>query len=92
MGEIIKDEKQITGIEKMNLYLTDEEIIKEDQELFYKKGIKEGIKQGIEQGIVKNKEEMIINMNRENISIEIIAKCTGLQVNEVKKIITEMDK
>ena len=75
MGEIINEAKQIAGIEKMNLYLTDEEMLKMDQEEYYQKGIKEG------------KREIIINMNNRSIPIETIAECVNLQVDEIKKII-----
>ena len=83
MSEIIDEAKQIAGVEKMNLYLSDEELLKLDQEEYYQKGIKEGIKEGIEQ----NRKEMIINLYANNVSIETISKSTNLSIKEIKKII-----
>ena len=50
-------------------------------------GICQGIEQGIEQGIASNKKEMVINMYKEEISLETISKCTNLNLEEVNKII-----
>ena len=75
MSEIIDEAKQIAGIEKMNLYLTDEEILKLDQEDYYKKGVTEA------------KREMIINMYNDKLPIETIAKYSNLTISEVNDII-----
>ena len=91
MEEIIKEAKEIAGIEKMNLYLTDEELMKQDQEFYFKKGKQEGIElgkqEGIELGKQENKIEMIINMFNDNVSLDTIAKYSNLSIDEVKKII-----
>ena len=77
MEEIIKEAKEIAGIEKMNLYLTDEELMKQDQEFYFKKGKQE------------NKIEMIINLYHNRVSVETIAKSANLSIDEVKKIISK---
>ena len=85
MEEIIKEAKEIAGIEKMNLYLTDEELMKQDQEFYFKKGKEEGI----ELGKQENKIEMIINLYHNRVSVETIAKSANLSIDEVKKIISK---
>ena len=45
MKEVIKGAKEIAGIEKMNLYLTDEEMMQQDEEFFRKEGREEGRKE-----------------------------------------------
>ena len=93
MSEIMEEAKQIAGVEKMNLYLSDEELLKLDQEEYYQKGIKEGIKEGIEQGIKEgieqNRCEMIINMYKDKMPIETIAKYSNLSIKEIKNIIDQ---
>ena len=84
MGEIIDEAKQIAGIEKMNLYLTDEEILKLDQAEYYKKGMKEGIEM--------TKKETVINLYHNNISIDIIAKSVNLTTSKVKAILSDIEK
>ena len=81
MGEIIDEAKQIAGIEKMNLYLTDEEMLKIDQEDYYKKGIQEGIEQ--------TKRDMIINLYNNSVHVDVIAKAANLSQDEVKTIINK---
>ena len=80
MKEIINEAKQIAGIEKMNLYLTDEEMMKQDEEFFRKEGRAEGRKE--------EKREMIINLYNNGVSLDIISKSSGLSIDEVKKIIS----
>ena len=77
MGEIIDEAKQIAGIEKMNLYLTDEELLKMDQEDYYKKGVEQ------------TKRDMIINFYNNGVQINIIAKAANLSQDEVKTIINK---
>ena len=83
----------MAGIEKMNLYLTDEELMKQDQEFYFKKGKQEGIElgkqEGIELGKQENKIEMIINLYYNRVSVETIAKSANLSIDEVKKIISK---
>ena len=51
MKKIVDEAKKIAGIEKMHLYLTDEEMRKQDEEYYYNKGVTDGIEKGIQQGI-----------------------------------------
>ena len=50
-------------------------------------GIKEGKKEGIIEGILKNKKDMVINLNNNGVSTDIISKSTGLSIDEVNDII-----
>ena len=54
-----------------------------------KEGITEGIQQGISQGEYKKAIETAKNMLINNISIEIIADCTGLTVQTIKNLQSE---
>ena len=45
-----------------------------------------GIKKGIERGINKTKTELIRNMLKENLPIDLISKITGLSQQKIKKI------
>ncbi len=61
----------------------------------YQLGIEEGIEKGREEGIEKGREEGIekgilttaLNMHKEGFAIEIIAKVTGLSVEELMKVL-----
>ena len=77
MKEIIDEAKQISGIQKMNLYLTDEQMLKNDQ-AYYK-----------ELGREENMREIIINMFNDKMPLDLIAKYTKLSLGKVKKIINE---
>ena len=48
-----------------------------------------GLKQGIEKGIQENKREIVLNMFNNNLSLEMIANCTNLTLEEIEKIIKE---
>ena len=73
----IDEVKQISGIEKMNLYLTDEEMMKNDQ-AYYK-----------ELGREEKEREMIINLYNNGVSLDIISKSLELTIKEIEKIIKE---
>ncbi len=45
--------------------------------------------EGIQQGILKNKREIVIELNKKNMDLEMIAEVTKLSLDEVKKIIEE---
>ena len=50
-------------------------------------GLKVGKEEGIIEGILKNKKDMVINLNNNGVSIDIISKSTGLSKEEIQKII-----
>ena len=85
MKEIVDEAKKIAGREKAFLYLTDEELFKQDQEYYYSKGLKEGIKEGIEQ----NKKDVILKMIKKEIPLETISDIVNLSADEIQKMISD---
>ena len=63
-----------------------QEILQKREEKGIKKGIKEGIKEGIEEGIKKGKTETAIQLLKEGLDTEFIAKVTGLSKKEIDKL------
>ena len=51
-----------------------------------KKGIRKGIQQGIEQGAQQEKIDIAKNMLKDNVSLEMIEKYTGLSLEDIKKL------
>ena len=78
MKKIVDEAKKIAGIEKMHLYLTDEEMRKQDEEYYYNKGVEQGIIQTIK------------NMLRKKVSIEDIANYTGKSIEDINMIINNL--
>ena len=64
--------------------------IKEGLEEGKKKGLEEGKKKGLEEGKKKGLEEGKIEVAKkllkENISVDVISKCTGLSNNQIKEL------
>ena len=56
---------------------------------YYNAGVLEGIERGIERGITSNRNEMVMNMHKENIPIETISKCANITLDEVMEIINQ---
>ncbi len=81
MEQVIKNAKEISGKDKIPLYLSESEIRRLDRE--------EAVQEGYDTGIIEKQNEMIINMYKNNISLDIISKVSGLTIEEVKKIIDE---
>ena len=50
------------------------------------KGIKKGIEKGIEKGEKKRNKEIALNLLTYNTPIDVIAKSTGLSIDEIKKL------
>ena len=55
-------------------------------------GLAQGIKQGVQTGIEQEKVEIVLNMNKNNISLDLISKCANLSIEEVEKIIENQTK
>ena len=93
MKKIVNEAKQIAGLEKMDLYLTDEEMIKQDEEFIrqegYKDGLAEGHASGLAEGRNERQNEMIINLYKNGISLDLISKSANLSIEEVQKIINK---
>ena len=52
------------------------------------KGLEQGIEQGIEKGIEQEKLNIVRNMIRENIDMNIISKVTGLSIESINSVST----
>ena len=50
------------------------------------KGIEKGIKKGIEKGEKKRNKEIALNLLTYNTPIDVIAKSTGLSIEEIKNL------
>ncbi len=61
-----------------------------------KKGIKQGIKQGIQQGMERGKYEEKLQIAAHSLSMgldmEMVAKLTGLPLDEIEKLASSQDK
>ena len=53
----------------------------------FERGKEKGIEQGIEKGIEQTKRDMVINLYKNNVSIDIISQSSGMSCQEVKDII-----
>ena len=51
----------------------------------------EGMKRGMKEGMEKSKEEIAINLLRENLPIDLIAKSTGLTIKRIDELKKERD-
>ena len=74
-------------------YNYDEDIAAQRQEAFddgLSKGVSQGIQQGISQGIQQKAIETAKNMFSNNISLNIIAECTGLSTETVEQLAKEL--
>ena len=57
------------------------------QRLDYNTSRNEAKEEGIEEGIQKKEKEVVLNLNKMGMEIELIAKAVNLSVDEVKKIL-----
>ena len=96
MENVIKNAREIAGKEKLTLFLTEDEIIKKDEDFIrsesYDQGIQEGIEQGIQEGILQNQISIINNLFAKKMSLKNISEIVNLSVNDVKKIINNQKK
>ncbi len=60
--------------------------IKEGLEKGLKRGLNEGIKEGISKGSTQKAKETARAFKKEGISLSLISKCTGLSIDEIKKL------
>ncbi len=91
-----KVEKYMAEIKKINIepkfieFISYEEDQKKREKTRLRKaeesGFEQGIEQGIEQGSLSKSKEIAESLLKQNIDINIIAECTGLSLDELKKI------
>ena len=95
MKKIVKEATQIAGYEKMDLYISDEEMRRQDEEFAFEQGLEQGLVQGLERGInegkFQEKREMIVNFYKNGVSLGLISKSSGLSIEEVQNIISKSD-
>lgn len=77
-----------------NREMEEEFMLSYDEILYYqgvarKEGIEQGIEKGISQGIESEKEATVIRMLENHFDIVMIAKCVGLPLEEVQRIMEE---
>ena len=79
--------------EKKETYIKDimnERDIKYQQNICYKRGLEQGLEQGREEGREEGARETAIKTARSflqnGISVDIVARCTGLSLEEVKSL------
>ena len=79
MEKVVKEAREIAGLDNLNLYFSEEEVQKMDMEESYEKGLNDGI--------VQKEREMVINMYNDKLSVDVIAKYANLTTSEVNEII-----
>ena len=79
MKDLIKEAKKMAGIEKMNLYLSDDEMIQQDEEILIEKGREE------------EKREIAKNMLQKGMSIDDIVEITTLSKEKIKELSKELN-
>ena len=98
----IRDEKvesNLTNTIAQKLSLTKAEIEERKECMTYtlklmdykELGYKEGIEKGIQEGIEVKTKEVVVNMLRNNIAIDVIEKIVGLNSKEIEKIKSEIE-
>ena len=103
LGELLSDlkrEKFIRKVIEMSkdtfiLHEWEKEKMDELTKLAYeedghKKGLEQGIQQGFTDGANHEKREIAKNLLKENVSLDLISKSTGLSYDEIEKLKTEI--
>ena len=73
-------------LKNTELYNAEQKGIKQGKKDGIKEGKEKGIKQGIKQGIKEKAIETAKNMLKDNLSIDMISKYTGLDIKEIEKL------
>ena len=66
--------------------LTSLSTIEEENKMIFNNGIKSGIKTGMKSGAHKRNLEIIKNMLKEKLPVDIISKVTGVSQKEINKM------
>ena len=89
LDKIQQDERERWLAFQREMYVMDMQVTRE---YGYDEGHEDGLKDGRKQGINKNKKEVVINMYKEKIDIDVICKVVKLDKEEVEKIIKENEE
>ena len=91
-----KHEDEIALFQSELLRLEKEDSRKEGLCIGRKEGLsagrKEGLSIGRKEGIAENQRDMIINLNKQNVSLDVIARASKLSLSKVKSIINKYCK
>ena len=97
MKEIVKEVREISGLDEMEFYLTDEEILELDRQDMIKemrkeveRQVREEVKKEVREEVKKEVEKqrkMIINLYNNDVSLDLISKVSDLSIKEIQKII-----
>lgn len=66
--------------------VTLEELIDGKAAMEYERGLEQGMEQGLEQGHLEAKIEDALAMKKEGIAVELVARVTGLSIEEIEKL------
>ncbi|MBQ8892167.1 MAG: hypothetical protein IJ068_04870 [Bacilli bacterium] len=89
MKEIVKEVREISGLDEMEFYLTDEEILELDRQDMIKE-MREEVKKELREEVKKEVEKqhkMIINLYNNDVSLDLISKVSDLSIKEIQEII-----
>ena len=92
MENVIDVAKAIADKKKIPLYLSESEIRRLDREEAVEEGYASGYDSGKADGIEQKQTEMIINMYKDNLDLNVIAKYANTSVDNVKEITNNIDK
>ena len=94
MEELVKvnedaDFLNFISVEKDNMMIENsirDEGIRKGLKEGLEKGLEQGIEQGLEKGTEQSKNEIAMNMLKENMDISLISKLTGLSNEQINKL------
>ena len=55
-----------------------------------KKELKHKLQEEFNQGILENQREIVANMHKDGLSLDLISKYVGLSISEIEKLIREI--
>ena len=87
IDELLKDiDQEVYKVKHCEAWKEEYKMLSMDHYTYWKEGVAEGIEQGMAQGSAKTKAEVVIQMLRKKLSLEMIAEITNLTVEEVTAI------
>ena len=88
--ELLKDiDQEVYKVKHCESWKEEYKMLSMDHYTYWKEGVAEGIEQGMAQGTAKTKAEVVIQMLRKKLSLEMIAEITNLTLEEVTAIAKE---
>ena len=85
--ELLKDiDQEVYKVKHCEAWKEEYKMLSMDHYTYWKEGVAEGIEQGMAQGSAKTKAEVVIQMLRKKLSLEMIAKYTKLTIEQITEI------